>query len=331
VSVRLQADEDAPAFAGDDAVRPFAVSALDVRGRAVQMGPALDAILARHDYPPTVSRLLAEAIVLAVLLGSSLKFNGKFILQTETDGPVDMLVVDFRTSGDIRAYARFDGDRVEAAGAAAGPAVLLGKGTLAMTIDQGPHTSRYQGVVPLDGESLESVAHTYFRQSEQIPTRVRLAVAEMQTRAEGELRHAWRAGGLLAQFLPAAPERMRQQDLPGGDAPEGAEVEDETEVDDSWTEAQALVGTVEDHELTDPAVPVERLLYRLFHERGVRVHEAAPVRDKCSCSREKIADMLGRFTAEEVAESTENGAITVTCEFCGTRYDFDPSEFAKPN
>ena len=145
------------------------------------MGPALDAILARHDYPPPVSRLLAEAIVLSVLLGSSLKFDGKFILQTETDGPVDMLVVDFRTSGDIRAYARFDGARVDAAGGAADPATLLGKGVLAMTIDQGPHTSRYQGVVPLEGESLEDVAHTYFRQSEQIPTRVRLAVAEMQT------------------------------------------------------------------------------------------------------------------------------------------------------
>jgi molecular chaperone Hsp33 len=268
-------------------------------------------------------------VVLAVLLGSSLKFDGKFILQTETDGPVDMLVVDFRTAGDVRAYARFDAERVaavERSGDTA-PGTLLGNGVLAMTIDQGTHTSRYQGIVPLEGGSLEDVAHTYFRQSEQIPTKVRLAVAEMHVREAGALRHHWRAGGLLAQFLPSAPERMRQQDLPGGDAPQGMEIGEIGE-DDSWVEAQALVGTVEDHELTDPAVPAERLLYRLFHERGVRVHGPRHVRDKCSCSREKIAGMLAGFTAEEIAESTEEGAITVTCEFCGTRYGFDPAEFS---
>jgi len=316
--------------AGDDSVRPFAVETLDVRGRAIQMGPALDAILARHAYPPPVSRLLAEAIVLAVLLGSSLKFEGKFTLQTETDGPVDMLVVDYRTTGDIRAYARFDRDEVAAAEAAT-PGALLGRGTLAMTIDQGAHTSRYQGVVPLEGESLEEVAHAYFRQSEQIPTRVRLAVAEMHAREGGALRRSWRAGGLLVQFLPDAPERMRQRDLPGGDVPDGA-VADGIEMgeiaeDDSWVEAQALAGTIQDDELTDPAVPVENLLFRLFNERGVRVFRPAEVRDRCSCSRQKIAGLLSTFTAEEIAESTENGAISVTCEFCGTRYGFDPAEF----
>ncbi len=319
--------------AGDDAVRPFEVAPLDVRGRAIQMGPALDAILTRHAYPAPVSKLLGEAIVLAVLLGSSLKFKGKFILQTETDGPVDMLVVDYRTDGDVRAYARFDTDRVAATAAGHtgdAAAALLGRGTLAMTIDQGPHTTRYQGVVPLEGDSLEDVAHTYFRQSEQIPTRVRLAVAEMHARENGAMRHSWRAGGLLVQFLPDAPERMRQQDLPGGDAPEGTASPDFAE-DDSWVEAQALVGTVEDHELTDPAVPVERLLYRLFHERGVRVFSATAVRDQCSCSRSRIRGMLAGFTAEEIVASTENGIISVTCEFCGTRYDFDPAEFAGPS
>ncbi len=314
--------------AGDDAVRPFSVDALDVRGRAIQMGPTLDAILARHDYPPPVSKLLGEAVVLTVLLGSSLKFDGKFILQTETNGAVDMLVVDFRTNGDVRAYARYDAGRVSAAEAVgvARPGVLLGKGTLAMTVDQGAHTSRYQGVVPLEGESLEEVAHTYFRQSEQIPTRVRLAVAEMHERQGGALRHAWRAGGLVVQFLPDAPERLRQRDLPGGDVPAGAAIQ-LFEEDDAWRETQALVGTVEDHELTDPAVPVERLLYRLFHERGVRVFSSAAVRDQCSCSRQRISKMLGRFTAEEITDSIEDGRIAVTCEFCGTKYEFDPAEF----
>jgi molecular chaperone Hsp33 len=265
-----------------------------------------------------------------VLLGSSLKFDGKFILQTETDGPVDKLDVDFRTPGDVRAYARFDAGRLAAAAAAGETRVgsLLGKGVLAMTIDQGPYTSRYQGVVPLEGGTLEDVAHTYFRQSEQIPTRVRLAVGEMQVREGGAVRRHWRAGGLLAQFLPAAPDRMRQPDLPGGDAPEGTTPEPVAE-DDSWVEAQSLVATVADDELTDPAVPVERLLYRLFHERGVRVHAPAQVRDRCSCSRDKIFSMLKGFSAEEIADSTEDGAITVTCEFCGTRYGFDPKEFGE--
>ena len=315
--------------AGDDGVRPFQVAALDVRGRAIQMGPAVDAILSRHDYPKPVAKLLGEAIVLAVLLGSSLKFDGKFILQTETDGPVDMLVVDYRTTGDIRAYARFDAERVAAAETAGAgePGALLGHGVLAMTIDQGTHMNRYQGVVPLEGESLEAVAHTYFRQSEQIPTRVRLAVGEMHARRNGVMSHAWRAGGLLVQFLPEAAGRMRQADLPGGDAPEGVEIADVSE-DDAWVEAQSLVGTIEDHELTDPSVPVDTLLYRLFHERGVRVFAAAPVRDQCSCSRARVSGMLVSFSAEEIADSVEEGRISVTCEFCGARYDFDPAEFA---
>jgi molecular chaperone Hsp33 len=313
---------------GDDAVRPFAVEALDVRGRAIQVGPALDAILARHAYPPAVAKLLGEALVLAVLLGSSLKFDGKFILQTSTDGPVDMLVVDYRTEGSVRAYARFDADRVRVAedNGLATPGALLGRGTLAMTVDPGSNASRYQGVVPLEGANLEEVAHTYFRQSEQIPTRIRLAVAEFHKRENGTMRHGWRAGGLLVQFLPVAPERMRQADLPGGDAPEGAVVEDFSE-DDAWREAQSLVGTVEDHELTDPDVPVDRLLYRLFHERGVRVFASAPIRDQCSCSEDRIRGMLRGFTAEEIAESTENGRISVTCEFCGTKYEFGSEEF----
>ena len=314
--------------AGDDAVLPFEVEGLDVRGRIIQMGPALSSILARHDYPKPVSKLLGEAVVLAVLLGSSLKFEGQFILQTQTDGPVDMLVVDFRTPGNLRAYARFDAERVaemEAEGTL-DPVELLGNGTLAMTIDQGAHTSRYQGIVSLDGSSLEDVAHTYFAQSEQIPTAVRLAVAEMMTRENGHVAHSWRAGGLLVQFLPESGEGARHRDLPGGDVP-GSEALDEGDEEDAWIEAKSLVSTAEDHELIDPEVPAERLLYRLFHERGVRVFDAAPVQDHCSCSRERIVGVLRSFSAEEITESVEDGAVTVTCEFCGLKYSFDPAEF----
>ncbi len=318
--------------AGDDAVLPFEVEGLDVRGRIIQMGPALSSMLARHDYPKPVSKLLGEAVVLAVLLGSSLKFEGQFILQTQTDGPVDMLVVDFRTPGNLRAYARFDAERVaemEADGTLE-PSLLLGNGILAMTIDQGAHTSRYQGIVSLDGSSLEDVAHTYFAQSEQIPTAVRLAVAEMMTREDGQVTHSWRAGGLLVQFLPESGEGARHRDLPGGDVPGSQtadEGDDEGDEDDAWVEAKSLVSTTEDHELIDPDVPAERLLYRLFHERGVRVFDPSAVRDQCSCSRERIVGVLRSFSAEEITESIEDGAISVTCEFCGLKYNFDPAEF----
>ncbi len=311
-------------FAGDDHVVPFEVASLDVRGRTVQMGPLLDEILGRHDYPEPVARLLAEAIVLTALLGTSLKFEGKFILQTRTDGPVDMLVADFSTPDAMRAYARFDAARVDEAlrQGATRPEDLLGKGVLALTIDQGAHTQRYQGIVELDGASLEEVARTYFRQSEQIPTDVRLSVARQVL--PGPAGERWRAGGLLVQFLPEAPERLRLPDLPGGDG-DGPAAADPT--DNAWQEAQALIGTIEQTELIDPMVGAERLLYRLFHEQGVRVFEGVHIADRCSCSRERIRGVLDGFTAEEIEESVENGRIRVDCEFCSKSYEFDPAEF----
>ena len=311
--------------AGDDHVVPFEVGPLDVRGRAVQLGPMLDAILGRHDYPAPVARLLAEACVLTVLLGTSLKFEGKFILQTRTDGPVDMLVADFTTPHALRAYARFDADRLEVLQAAGelSAETLLGAGVLALTIDQGSHTQRYQGIVELDGTSLEEAARTYFRQSEQIPTDLRLSVAKLVTPGGHE---QWRAGGLLAQFLPESPERMRMPDLPGGDGDPQEEIHDPT--DNSWQELLALLATVEPTELIDPTVGAERLLYRLFHEHGVRVFGGVRVADQCSCSREKIRGILDSFSAEEIRDSTEDGRINVACEFCSKEYAFDPAEFS---
>lgn len=321
-------------FAGDDAVVPFQVADLDARGRAVQLGPALDDILNRHDYPEPVAKLLAEAIVLTVLLGTSLKFDGKFIFQSQSNGPVDMLVVDFRTPNSVRAYARYDEKRL--AGAMAEHRIsqeeLMGSGTLALTVDQGEHTQRYQGIVALDGSNLEEVAKTYFRQSEQIPTDVRLSVAKLIERGEdGKPVEQWRAGGLIVQFLPESELRMRQRDLPAGDAPNADEDDDNLVEDDDWAEIKALVATIESSELTDPQVGAERLLYRLFHERGVRVFEAVSVNDDCSCSREKIAGVLSGFTAEEITDSIEDGKISVTCEFCSTQYEFDPAEFLPKN
>ena len=323
-------DPNVPLAAGDDVVVPFQVDALDARGRAVQLGPMLDAILSRHDYPEPVARLLGEVIVLTVLLGTSLKFDGKFIVQTQTDGAVDMLVADFSTPSAVRGYARFDADKVAAAteSGEASSEALLGKGILALTIDQGAYMQRYQGIVALDGTSLEGVAKQYFRQSEQIPTEVRLAVARLVDRDErGDARERWRAGGLIAQFLPEDPQRMRQPDLPGGDDPNGADEVPEENGDDSWTRVRALVGTIEPSELTDPGIEAERLLYRLFHETGVRAYPGNPVADECSCSREAIETVIASFSDEERRESTEDGEITVRCEFCSTIYHFDPKQF----
>lgn len=313
-------------FAGDDHVVPFEVGPLDIRGRAVQLGPLLDELLGRHDYPEPVARLLAEACLITVLLGSSLKFEGKFILQTRTDGPVDMLVADFTTPGSLRAYARFDAQRLAAAVEKGETSAeqLLGAGVLALTIDQGQHTQRYQGIVQLDSTSLEEAAKTYFRQSEQIPTDIKLAVARQLKRGDGA--GHWRAGGVIVQFLPEAPERMRTPDLPGGDGDPNAETGEP--VDNAWQEALSLMATVEAAELVDPTVGAERLLYRLFHEHGVRVFEGVGVVDQCSCSREKIQGVLQGFSAEEIDHSTENGRIKVDCEFCSKSYEFEPSEFS---
>jgi molecular chaperone Hsp33 len=305
----------------DDAVIPFEVNALDLRGRLTRMGPALDEILTKHDYPPAVGKLLGEAIVLTTLLGSSLKFDGRFILQTQTDGPVSFLIVDFQAPDRLRAYARYDVKRLKP-GLDSG--ALLGKGHLAMTIDQGPDMSRYQGLVALDGGGLEEAAHEYFLRSEQIPTRVRIAVGEEFRGGEGG-KHRWRAGGLLMQFLPKAPERARQADLHPGDAPEGT-VPHTVAEDDAWVEGQSLIGTVEDLELIDPDLSGERLLYRLFHERGVRVFKQVALQARCSCSREAVSSMLKSFETKDRAEMVKDGKVVVTCEFCSSVYEFTPQE-----
>jgi molecular chaperone Hsp33 len=315
------------ATSADDSILPFAVEALDVRGRVVRLGPALDTILTKHNYPAPVARLLGEAIVLAVLLGSVLKFEGRFILQTQTDGPVRMLVVDYRTPGSVRALARFDKERVAAliADKRDEPGRLLGSGHLAMTIDQGPDTARYQGLVALEGKDLEHAAHEYFLRSEQIPTRVRLAVGEQLSAGSGGPAHRWRAGGLLLQFLPKNPDRARQPDLDPGDAPAGYSPGALPE-DDAWVEGRSLVATVEDVELIDPDASAERLLYRLFHARGVRVFRSRALVAQCSCSRPGVSAMLRSFPQDDRDHMVENGVITVTCEFCNSTYVFAPDE-----
>ena len=312
----------AQAIAGagvDDRVVPFSVEALDTRGRIARLGPALDRIIRQHGYPDPVARALGEAVTLTALIGGALKMQGRFQLQTKTSGAIDMIVVDFDTPGQLRAFARFDTARLNEA---ATPAGLIGAGHLAFTIEP-ENGARYQGVTALDGHGLEAAAHQYFRQSEQIPTFVRLAVAQEVT-ASGT---RWRAGGLLIQFLPKSAEGQRQADLAPGDAPPGA-AQDEAPEANAWVEARALAATVEDHELVDPALSSEALLYRLFHESGATVFEAQDLVEACRCSADRIEAMLRNFTPRERADMIgDNGRIGVTCEFCSVHREFDPAEF----
>jgi len=307
--------------ATDDLIMPFRTERSGVFGRVVRLGPGIDSILNRHDYPEPVSRVLGEAVALTALLGSSLKFdsayNGRLILQTKTDGPINLLVVDFEEPGRVRAYASFDEEKVKALGRGARdePGLLLGTGHLAMTIDPGGHLDRYQGIVALDGCGLSEAAHTYFRQSEQIPTYLRLAVARHFAAGSWQ----WRAGGLLVQYVPPVEE--------------GATSDDENEEvllgedDERWMSARILAETVEDHELLDPTLTPERLLYRLFADEGVRAFPAVGLEERCRCSRDRVTMLLGSFGSEELQDMREaDGAITVTCEFCNSKYRFETEE-----
>jgi len=316
-------ERDVSDLALDDTVIPYTVESLSTRGRLVRLGPAIDAILKRHAYPEPVGRIVGEAATLAVLLGSTLKLEGRFQLQTKTDGVLNMLVVDFDAPSNIRALARFDEKALERHLASGDDADLLGAGHLAFTIDAGSQASRYQGVIALEGQGLEQAAHAYFERSEQIPTLVRLAVGQSVT-AEGE---QWRAGGLLAQFLPESEDRLRHTDLHPGDAPEGMTTA-ATPEDDEWVEAKSRAATTEDHELIDPTLSSERLLFRLFNERGVRVFEPTPLQEACRCSADKIDAMLQSFSPEErKAMIGDDGMIGVTCEFCSVKRIFDPADY----
>ncbi len=308
-----------------DYVLPFQLEASGARGRLVRLGSVADEILTRHGYPEPVLLLLGEAVALTALLGASLKFDGRFILQTQSDGPVSFMVVQYSTPGHLRGYAAFNADdAVKAANGGAAAKALLGGGQLAMTIDPGAGMERYQGIVPLAGETLAEAAHEYFGRSEQIPTFIRIAVARHYTRPDGSEpgKWTWRAGGLMVQKLTAEGGRIGGE---GGLAP-GMTGGD----DDGWRRALALAATVEDHELLDPALPAERLLYRLFHEETVRAFGASPLAARCACSRERVEAMLERFSAQDIADMAKDDVIAVTCEFCNTSYKFGASQYLKP-
>jgi molecular chaperone Hsp33 len=309
-------------MSGDDLVLPFEVKPLGIRGRVVRLGPVIDDILSRHDYPETVSALLAQSVALAALLGSTLKFEGKFILQTKTDGPISMLVADLVSPNGIRGVARYDKAAVGEAGRLASEPELLGEGYLAMTVDQGQDMERYQGIVPLGDGTLTDAAHTYFAQSEQIPTRLHLFAGPVMQRGD-KVSH-WRAGAILIQHLPREGG-ISPMAFSSGDVPEGSEYE--VVEDDDWVKARLLLDTVESHELLDPTLSAEELLYRLYHEDGVTVYPASHLARHCTCSRDTVSTMIKGFSDDDRAAMVEGDAIKVVCEFCSTPYVFKPDEF----
>ncbi len=301
---------------GDDLVLPFRTVRSDVIGRIVRLGPLVDGVLKRHAYPDPISHVLGEALALTAMLGSALKSEGKFILQTKTDGAIGFLVTDYVSPGHMRGYASFKAEHPAIAGVQGrgDQGALIGNGHVAMTIDPTGDTNTYQGIVAVEREPLVKVAENYFRQSEQLPTFIRLAVAQHYERGLGA---HWRAGGLLLQKLPREGGQRSQAEGEEHDALL------EGEDDEHWGRARHLASTVEDHELIDPMLSPERLLYRLFHEEGVRVFDPTRLNASCRCSRERIQLYLDRFGAQELADlREEDGGVTVTCEFCSRKYKF---------
>ena len=295
-----------PAHPADDLAAAFQIEGSSVRGRLVRLGDTIDAILSAHAYPEPVAALLGEACALAALVGSSLKFEGRLIVQAQGDGPVRYVVADYDTRGHMRGYCRFDEAEVEAASqgfARPGARSLLGEGVFVMTLDRGPDFERTQGITPIEGESLSLAAEHYFQQSEQIPTKVRLAVGSVV----GDEGVSWRAGGALIQLI-------------AGDDARGS-------TEEAWDRSRALFQTLADDELLDPTITPETLLFRLFHEDGVRLEDARALVAQCRCSRDRIAGVLTSFNPEERAEMVEaDGKIRVTCEYCATIYELTLEE-----
>ena len=287
----------------DDLIQPFNLQAgrahgPALTGRLTRLGPLADDVLNRHDYPEPVALLVGQSLALGATLAGALKFNGVFTLQMQGDGPVSLVVVDITTADEgatytLRSYAKFDAEKLEALESASARA-LLGKGYLALTVDQGDHTERYQGLVELVGDTLAEFAQHYFRQSQQMDAAVMVSAGR-----EGDA-GAWRAAGIMLQ-------RVADQAL---------ELLPSDEGDDPWRRTMMLMATGTDAEMLDPELAPRRYLYRLFHEEGLRVTPPRPLTRGCRCSEARILNVLQQLPQEELLDLSIDGAIEVTCEFC---------------
>ncbi len=288
----------------DDVVQPFMIEQTGINGRFVRLGSAVNDILSKHDMADPASRLLGEFMALAAALSSALKFDGIFTLQTSSDGPVPLVVADVTTSGHLRGHARVRDTLPDTAAIAAAPVpALMGAGHLAFTVDQSAVDDRYQGIVSLQGETLADCIHHYFDQSAQFDAKVKLACART---AGGN----WRAGALMIQRLPEE----------GGSGGAGDP--------DAWNRAKVLLDSAKPVEMTDPNLSPNELLFRLFHEDGVRVFDPKPLAAVCRCSRERMLNALTTLPESDLQEIVADGFVEMNCEFCNTSRQFTPAEIA---
>jgi molecular chaperone Hsp33 len=290
-----------PATLSLDTALGVTIPSRHARGRLARIGPALDTILASHAYPPVIEQLLAEALALTALLGALLKDpGGQMTLQAQTEsGIIDLLVCDY-LGGQLRGYVRHDAERLAEAGPNPTLFSLFGRGYLAITFDQPASDERYQGIVPLEGDSLAQAAETYFTQSEQIPSIVRLAARKSES--------GWVAGGLLFQHL-AEGEEGRDRLHTRLDHPE-------------WPHVAVLAGSVKAEELADPKLPLDDLVWRLFHEEEeVRTLTPVPLTRGCRCDLDYVKSVIARFPPDEQAAMVgDDGFIRVDCAFCATDF-----------
>jgi molecular chaperone Hsp33 len=295
------AESPVPDLIVPNAVRPFYLEGAPARGQLVRLGPLADALLSRHAMPAAVNALLGEALALTAGLAAALKFEGSFSLQARGDGPVPMLLADCTAAGALRGYAKVDAAAVAALDAHPSAARLLGAGHLAFTVDQGPDMERYQGIVPLEGASLSDLTHTWFRTSQQVEAAVKLAAAPTP--------QGWRATALLLERIA----------FEGGEQRFAGSPEEEEE---AWRTAVTLAGSATAAEMLDDALAPELLLWRLFHELGPKAQGAKPVSFGCRCTRERIGRILAGFGDDDLDHMQQDGAITVTCEFCNVDFRF---------
>ncbi|WP_267379549.1 MULTISPECIES: Hsp33 family molecular chaperone HslO [unclassified Sphingomonas] len=298
---------DGPITDDTDRALGFAIPLRHARGRIVRLGPTLDTILWAHAYPPAIEALLAEALTLCALIGSTLKdAGGQLTMQTRSDsGVVQLLVCDYR-GGELRGYIQYDADKLAEAPENPTLFALFGQGYLAITFDMETSGERYQGIVPLDGETLSAAAQSYFIQSEQIPSLVRVGIDK---RADGTTI----AGGLFLQHLPEG-EDGRERLHTKLDHPE-------------WEHVAALGLTMGADELAAPAIALETLVWRLFNEEDVRVLATTGLARGCRCTAEHIAGVLAKFGVEERREMADaDGMIRVDCAFCASVFPVPAEE-----
>lgn len=286
----------------DNMVLPFQLESSRIRGRIVRLGSVMDEILTAHKYPPSVAKLTAETLILCPLLSSMLKYEGVFTLQAQGDGAIKMLVADMVTGGGMRACATFHEDRLKESEAKY-PAALLGSGYVAFTVDQGEHMDRYQGIVELRSDLVGSVQH-YFTQSEQIMTGLVVKADVIEGR--------WRGCGIMVQRMPEDSATYNK---------------DHSDVDeDDWRRTMILLGSVKGEEMLSPTLDAQELLFRLFHEEGVRIFDPQPLSRTCRCNPDRVRGILSTMSAEDIRDITVDGKIVMTCEFCSTDYVFNPDE-----